>query len=94
MGTSRHLTDNWLAYWENEIRSNDKSNTFDFKHINLLTLSGHTSNVRSLIALDNESSIISCSKDKTVRLWNLKNIASNQNKYAIIENCFIIHKLF
>lgn len=37
---SRHLSDNWLAYWENEIRSSQNTTLFDFKHINLLTLSG------------------------------------------------------
>lgn len=39
--SSRHLSDNWLAYWENEIRTNEKSSTeFDLKHINLVTLTG------------------------------------------------------
>ena len=88
MDTSRHLSDNWLAYWENEIRTSEKSNTFDFKHINLVTLSGHNSSVRCLHVLDNESSIISGSKDKTVKLWTLKNFGgnvSNGNKY--IKKC-------
>ena len=80
LDTSRHLSENWLAYWENEIRTNDKSNSFDFKHINLMTLSGHTSAVRCLHALDNESSIISCSKDKTVKLWTLKNHGGNTSR--------------
>ena len=69
--TSRHLSDNWLAYWENAIRT--KGTTFDFKHINLLTLSGHSSSVKCIHALENESSIITGSKDKTVKLWSLKN---------------------
>ena len=75
LDTSCHLSDNWLAYWESEIRT---SNTpqFDFKHINLLTLTGHTSTVRCLLGLDNETAIISGSKDKSVKLWTIKNVTS------------------
>jgi hypothetical protein len=40
MDTSRHLSENWLAYWEHEIRTNNKTTMFDIKHINLLNLSG------------------------------------------------------
>jgi hypothetical protein len=71
--TTRFLNNNWLAYLENEIRFNDKSAQFDFKHINLVTLSGHTSTVKCIKALDNETSIITGSKDKTVKLWSLTN---------------------
>ncbi len=72
---SCHLTDNWLAYWESEIHTTMQAG-IDFKHINLLTLSGHTSAVKCIISLDNESSIISGSKDRTVKLWTIR----NQNK--------------
>ena len=71
-----YLTENWLAYWESEIQSTTQS-TLDFKQINLLTLSGHTSAVRCLLSLDNEASIISGSKDKTVKLWTIKNQSKN-----------------
>lgn len=73
--TSCHLSENWLAYWESEIQSTTQS-TLDFKHINLLTLSGHSSAVKCLLSLDNESSIISGSKDRTVKLWTIR----KQNK--------------
>ena len=83
--TSRHLSDNWLAFWENAIRT--KGTTFDFKHINLLTLSGHTSSVKSILPLDNESSIITGSKDKTVKLWSLKNHGNSNGNKKNVQNC-------
>lgn len=73
--TSRHLNDNWLAYWENEIRNGNKNTNFDLKQINLLTLTGHVGPVRSLCTLENEASILSGSKDKTVKLWSVKNMS-------------------
>ena len=70
--TSRYLSEVWLAYWEQEIRSVQNNTKFDFKQINLMTLAGHTNAVKSLYALDNESSLLSASKDKTVKVWSLK----------------------
>ena len=93
--TTRHLSDNWLAYWENAIRetetaaaaaagvmappSSSSAPLFDFKQVGLLTLTGHANAVRCMHVLDNESSIISASKDKTVKLWSLSNYGCNNN---------------
>jgi hypothetical protein len=41
--SSRHLSDNWFAYWEHEIQNNQKTNNFDFKHIRLMNFIGKTS---------------------------------------------------
>ena len=76
--TTRHLSENWLAYWENAVRAN--SNFFDLKQINLLTVNAHSGSVKCLCGLDNESSIMSGGKDKTVKLWSLKNQSAIGNK--------------
>ncbi len=41
--SSRHLSDNWFAYWEHEIQNNQKTNNFDFKHITLMNFIGKSS---------------------------------------------------
>lgn len=92
MDTSRHLSENWLAYWENEIRSSSKGNLFDFKHIGLLTLSGHTNTVKCIYSLDNESSFISGSKDKTVKLWSLKLHGGNKKNQQTCQWTYSHHK--
>ena len=51
---------------------------FDFKQIKLQNFVGHAGAVRSIYVLNNENSFLTASKDKTVKLYSLRNQVSLQ----------------
>ncbi|CAF3326369.1 unnamed protein product [Rotaria socialis] len=75
---SRFLRKNWLSYWEHEVGRSENA-PLSFKQIHLQSFVGHTSAVRSLCVLDDESTFISGGRDQKLLVWKLE----NQNDNAI-----------
>ncbi|XP_019630753.1 PREDICTED: LOW QUALITY PROTEIN: WD repeat-containing protein 81-like [Branchiostoma belcheri] len=71
--SDRHLRGNWQAYWDYEIGLGERDNVFHFNQIKLQTFHGHSNSVRSLHIMDMENAFMSASKDKTVKLWSIRN---------------------
>jgi len=88
---SRQLKGNWLAYWEHEIGRDLIDSSFNVKQIKLQSFVGHTGGVRSLAVLDNENSFLSSSKDKTVRLWSIRNTGDGDASVQT-QSAYMSHK--
>ena len=89
--SGRHLKGNWLAYWEHELGKDDRDNEFNFKQIKLQSFTGHVGGVKSLHPLDNENSFLSGGRDKTVRLWSVRNLGEGDSQVAA-QSVFSGHK--
>lgn len=81
LNNQRHLKGNWLAYWEKEIGFHEESAVYsDFHQIKLQNFEGHKNYVKDLCILDNENSLLSASKDKTVKIWSVRNTGNGNSR--------------
>ena len=89
--SSRQLRGNWLAYWEHEVGRDARDTAFNLKQIKLQTFIGHQGGVKSLSVLDNENSFLSGGKDRTVRLWSIRNTGEGETSVNA-QSVFCGHK--
>ena len=62
--------------------NNKKMNNYSILH----TLKGHKNSVEKIIEFNDTNNIISCSKDKTIKIWKIKKNNSYSNIYTFNEN--------
>ncbi|XP_047137174.1 WD repeat-containing protein 81 isoform X1 [Hydra vulgaris] len=68
----QHIYGNWFNHWQRNI-DDSKPQEFIFNDCKLQTYTGHSSPIRDMYVAENEHYFLSASRDKTVKLWLLKN---------------------
>ncbi|XP_055344163.1 LOW QUALITY PROTEIN: WD repeat-containing protein 81-like [Paramacrobiotus metropolitanus] len=91
-GADRALRGNWLAYWQNEIGQDRRDEAWNVKQIPLQTFAAHAGSVKSLYVFDSEVSFMSGGKDKTVRLWSIRNTGDGNYSSTAAEGMYVDHK--
>jgi len=69
--TWQQISGNWMEHWKENI--GEQKQNFCYNDLRLQTYAGHSSAIRDLYVPDNEHFFLSASRDKTVKLWLLKN---------------------
>ncbi|XP_066910690.1 WD repeat-containing protein 81-like [Clytia hemisphaerica] len=69
--SSQHIDGTWLRNWQRTF--DGPSRSLEFLNLKLQTYAGHSSAIRDIYVVDNEHYFLSASRDKTVKLWLLKN---------------------
>eukprot|EP00057_Strongylocentrotus_purpuratus_P006401 XP_011660875.1 PREDICTED: WD repeat-containing protein 81 [Strongylocentrotus purpuratus] len=78
--SKRTMKGTWLSYWDQYLAREDHDNSMHFFQIKLQTFTGHTSGVKALCMMPNENTFLSASKDKTVKIWSLRNSGDGSSK--------------
>lgn len=68
----QHIDGKWFQHWS-ESKNTGLPHHLEFKDVKLQTYAGHSSVIRDFYVPDNEHYFLSASRDKTVKLWLLKN---------------------
>eukprot|EP00051_Salpingoeca_urceolata_P010680 m.131116 g.131116 ORF g.131116 m.131116 type:complete len:1605 (-) comp16808_c2_seq1:2450-7264(-) len=73
---------NWGDYWSGQCQTTHPNPAFEFRDLCIGRFQAHSAGIRCMYAFDNETRLLSGSKDKVARLWSLHHHCQAQEMVA------------
>lgn len=88
----QQLQRHWQDFWVGHASAGRRHHGYAFRDMRLQRFVGHTSSIRALAVTDDETMVVSASKDKTVRLWQVSGRFQGDNQGSACKRTYKRHR--
>lgn len=88
----QRLQGDWQEFWAGHSAPGRRHQTYTYRDMRLQRFAGHTSAIKAVAVTDDETMLVSASKDKTVRLWQVTGRFQGDSKGMSCQRTYKRHR--